>query len=140
MSAPLIAALCFTSILLVTTAYFLMGSVPLLILEHDTPMDARFVRRFFDVYYTTALFAAGAAALSYALAGRVAFAALGAGLALLATALRRTVIPKMEALGAQIQSGAAGAVRAFRQLHGMAIAINLAQLVVVVWSLIVNVR
>jgi hypothetical protein len=140
MSAPLIAALCFTSILLVTTAYFLMGSVPLLILDHDTPMDARFVRRFFDVYYTAALFAAGAAALSYALAGRPAFAALGAGLALLATALRRAVIPKMEALGAQIQSGAAGAVRAFRQLHGMAIAINLAQLVVVVWSLIVNVR
>jgi hypothetical protein len=140
MSAALIAALCFTSVLLVTTAYFLMGSVPLLILEHDTPMDARFVRRFFDVYYRAALFAAGAMALSYAIAGRFVFAAVALGLALLATGLRRTVIPKMEALGGQIQAGGAGAIRAFRRLHGTAIAINLAQLVVVVWSLIVNVR
>jgi hypothetical protein len=140
MSVPLIAALCFTSILLVTTAYFLMGSVPLLILEHDTPMDARFVRRFFEVYYTAALFAAGATALSYVLAGRLAFAALAAALATLATSLRRTILPRMEAVGAQIEAGGAGAIRAFRQLHGVAIAINLAQLVVVVWSLIVNVR
>ena len=42
MSAALIAALIFTVALLVTTAYFLMGSVPLLILKHDTVLDARF--------------------------------------------------------------------------------------------------
>lgn len=44
MSAAMIAALFFTVALLVTTAYFLMGSVPLLILKHDRPKDSRFVR------------------------------------------------------------------------------------------------
>ena len=51
MSAPLIAALFFTVALLVTTAYFILGSVPLLILKHDTPKDSRFVRGFFNTYY-----------------------------------------------------------------------------------------
>ena len=64
MSAALIAALFFTVALLVTHAYFLMGSVPLLVLEHDTPMDARFVRGFFNTYYLAAVVTAGATALS----------------------------------------------------------------------------
>jgi len=140
MSASLIAALCFTGASLVITAYFLMGSVPLLILEHDTPMDARFVRGFFNTYYVAAMFTAGATAVSYAVAGRLAFAAGAAGLALLATVLRRTVIPKMASLGARIEAGGASAVRAFRRLHGAAILINLAQLVPMVWSLITVTR
>ena len=37
----MIAALVFTVALLVTTAYFIMGSIPLLILKHDTPVDFR---------------------------------------------------------------------------------------------------
>ena len=51
MSIPLIAALFFTVTLLVTTAYFILGSIPLLILKHDTPRDARFVRGFFNTCY-----------------------------------------------------------------------------------------
>ena len=35
---PTFAALGFTVALLVTTAYFLMGGLPLLILKHDTPV------------------------------------------------------------------------------------------------------
>ena len=42
-------ALFFTVVLLVTTAYFIMGGIPLLILAHDTPLDGRFVRRFFEI-------------------------------------------------------------------------------------------
>ncbi len=90
MSASLVAALCFTGAWLVITTYFLMGSVPLLILEHDTPMDARFVRGFFNTYYVAAMFTAGATAVSYALAGRPGFAVGTAGLTLLAALLRRT--------------------------------------------------
>jgi hypothetical protein len=37
MSTALIVALVFTVVLLVVTAYFIMGSLPLLILKHDTP-------------------------------------------------------------------------------------------------------
>ena len=136
MSAALIAALFFTVALLVTTAYFLMGSVPLLILKHDTPMDARFVRGFFNTYYLAAMFTASATAVSYAFAGRLAFAAGAAALALLATILRRKVIPKMDSLRAQIQVSATSAIPAFRRIHVTAILVNLVQLVLIVWSLI----
>lgn len=41
----LYAALFFTVALLVTTTYFIMGGLPLLILDHSTPLDGRFVKR-----------------------------------------------------------------------------------------------
>jgi hypothetical protein len=136
MSAALIAAIFFTVALLVTTAYFLFGSVPLLILKHDTPMDSRFVRGFFDIYYRVATFTACATAVSYALAGRMAFAAGAGALALLAILLRRKVIAKMDSLRAQIQDSGTSAIAAFRRMHVTAILINLAQLVLIVWTLI----
>ncbi len=135
MSGALIAALCFTVALLVTTAYFLMGSVPLLILKHDTPVDARFVRGFFNTYYVAAQCTASATAVSYALAGRSAFALGAAGLAMMAWALRRKIIPTMDAYQSQIQRLGTDAIPGFRRIHLTAIAINLAQLVLIVWSL-----
>lgn len=136
MSAALIAALFFTVILLVITAYFLIGSVPLLILQHDTPMDSRFVRGFFNTYYLAVMSAASATALSYALAGREIFAAEAIALALLAAVLRRTIIPRMDALRAQIQVGQTHAILGFRRMHVTAMLVNLAQLITIVWSLI----
>jgi hypothetical protein len=136
MTAALLLALFFTVALLAITAYFIMGSVPLLILKHDTPMDSRFVRGFFDTYYRAAMFAAGGAAVSYALAGRPAFAAGAAALALLAIVLRRLFIPKMDLLRAQMQSSETGAIPGFRRLHVTAIAVNLLQLVITVGSLV----
>jgi len=135
MAAATIAALFFTVALLVTTAYFIMGSIPLLILKHDTPLDARFVRGFFNIYYVGAIITAGATSISYAFAGRFAFAAGAAGLAGLAVVLRRSIIPKMDALGAQIQTNDMDAIPGFRKTHAIAIAINVLQLVVIVWSL-----
>jgi len=135
MSTAMIPALIFTVVLLATTAYFIMGSIPLLVLKHDTPLDARFVRGFFNTYYATAGFMAGATAISYAFAGRPAPATGAAALALLAVILRHKVIPKMDALGAQIQSNELGAIPGFRRTHLTAIAINLVQLVAIVWSL-----
>jgi hypothetical protein len=136
MFAALIAALFLTVALLLITAYFIMGSVPLLILKHDTPLDSRFIRGFFNTYYRAAMFTASATAVSYAFAGRPVFAAGAAALALLATILRRKVIPKMDSLRAQIQAGGTNAVRGFRRMHVAAILINLAQLVLIVWTLI----
>jgi hypothetical protein len=136
MSAALIAALFFTVALLVTHAYFLLGSVPLLVLTHETPMDARFVRGFFNLYYRAATFTAGATALSLALAGRSALAAGAGALALLAVLLRRKVIPVMDTLRAELQLVAPDAVPRFRRMHVAAIALNLAQLVIIVWVLI----
>jgi hypothetical protein len=136
MSAALIAALFFTVALLVTTAYFLMGSVPLLVLKHDTPLDSRFVRGFFNTYYLAAMFTASAAAVSYVFAEKPVLAAGAAALALLATILRRKIIPKMDALRARIQVSETDAIRGFRRTHLSAIGVNLVQLVLIVWSLI----
>lgn len=136
MSAALISALFFTVILLVITAYFLMGSVPLLVLDHETPMDSRFVRGFFDTYYLAAMFTAGATALSYAFAGWWVFAVGAGALGLLAAFLRRTIIPKMDSLRSRIQVNEPQTIRQFRRMHLTAILINLAQLVTIVWCLV----
>jgi hypothetical protein len=136
MSAAMFAALGFTVALLVTTAYFIMGSIPLLVLAHDTPLDARFVRGFFNTYYVTAAAIAAATAISLACAGRPALAAGAAALALIAVVLRKKVIPKMDSLGSQIASNAMDAIPGFRKMHIAAILINVAQLVAIVWSLI----
>jgi hypothetical protein len=136
MSPALIVALVFTVILMVITAYFLMGSVPLMILKHDTPLDARFVRGFFNTYYVAATYAAGATSLSYAVAGRFVFAAGAAGLVVLTIFLRRSVMQRMDSLRAELQADATSAIAAFRRTHLAAIVANLAQLAVIVWSLV----
>jgi hypothetical protein len=136
MPYSLIAALVFTVILLVITAYFLMGSVPLLILKHDTPLDARFVRGFFNTYYLAAMVAAAATSLSYAIAGKFVFAAGAAGLAVLTAVLRRAVMHKMDSLRAELHEFNDAAIQAFRRTHVAAILANLAQLALIVWSLI----
>jgi len=135
MSGAIIAALFFTVALLVTTAYFIMGSIPLLVLKHDTPLDARFVRGFFNIYYVAAFITATATSISYAFAGRPGVATGAAGLALIAVVLRRMVIPKMDSLGAQIQSDYMDAIPGFRKIHIAAILINILQLAAIVWSL-----
>lgn len=134
MSPPGYAALFFTVVLLVTTAYFIMGGLPLLILNHDTPVDQRFIQRFFEIYYQAALFAAGGATLSYALWGRLAFAGGTALVAAAALWSRRRVIPAMAHLAAQIQAQDTQAVATFRKVHATALVINLLQLVALVWG------
>lgn len=137
MPSALYPALFFTVAMLVNTGYFLLGGLPLLILRHDEPLDARFVRSFFNVYYQAAFWVALGAAVSYALWGRWAFAVGAAVLAATATLLRRRLLPVMLHLGGQIEAGHAGAVQQFRRIHATALLLNLVQLVVAVWGLIV---
>ena len=129
------AALVFTVALLVATAYFLMGGLPLLILKHDEPLDARFVRAFFNVYYRVAFWAALGACVSYLVWGRFAFAAAAAGFAGLIVLLRAWLLAAMQRLGSQIETSAGGAIRNFRRVHAMALLVNLGLLVLIVWGL-----
>jgi hypothetical protein len=121
--------------MLCVSVYFLLGSVPLLILKHDTPMDGTFIRSFFNLYYRVAAFVAGAATLTYAFSGRPWFAVGAAAIALLSFYLRRTVVAKMDLLRSQIQTTDIEAIPEFRKIHFRAILISFVQLVVVVWSL-----
>lgn len=133
--STLLPAFAFTVALLVTTAYFLMGGLPLLILQHDTPVDARFIRGFFNLYYQAAFITSVGAALSYAWLGWLGFAAGTAAIALGVLALRSRLIPAMERIGTQIQSGNDQARTRFRRVHSAALAVNLVQLVALVWGL-----
>jgi hypothetical protein len=121
--------------MLCVSVYFLLGSVPLLILKHDTPVDGNFIRSFFNLYYRVAAFVAGAATLTYAFSGRPWFAVGAAVIAVLSVVLRRTIIAKMDALRAQIHSTDYEAIPEFRKIHFRAILISFVQLVVVVRSL-----
>jgi hypothetical protein len=129
----------FTVAMLCVSVYFLLGSVPLLILKHDTPVDGKFIRSFFNLYYRVAAFVAGAATLTYALSGRPWFAVGAAVITVLSVVLRRTIVAKMDLLQSQIQSHIQTtdleAIPEFRKIHFRAILISLVQLVVVVWSL-----
>jgi hypothetical protein len=135
MALAIYPSLLFTVALLVTSAYFLLGGLPLLVLDHDTELDARFVRGFFSVYYRAAMVTATGAALSYALWGRFAFAVGALALVALAVLLRRQLLAAMARLGERIQAADAVAIRAFRRVHGMALAANAVQLVLVVWGI-----
>lgn len=129
-------AFIFTVALLVTTAYFLLGGLPLLVLQHDLPLDARFVRSFFRVYYRAAFWTALGAGLSFALWGRPAFALGAAVIALGSLVLRRHLLSAMQRLGDRIEASEPGAIAHFRRVHATALAINLLQLVAVVWGVL----
>lgn len=129
------AALFFTVALLVTTAYFLMGGLPLLILKHDTPLDSRFVRGFFNVYFLAAMATVAGTAVSYGFLGRPAFAAGALALGLVAAVLRKYTLPTLDRLRIQIAAADAQAVAQFQKFHGMLLLSNLLQLVLLVWSL-----
>jgi hypothetical protein len=126
----------FTVVLLVTTAYFILGGIPLLVLAHDTPVDGRFVRRFFEVCYSAALVGSLGSTASYALWGKPSLAIGSAAIAAVVHFLRRIILPAMERLSARIQLSDAGAISGFRKVHGTALLINLAQLVLVVWGVL----
>lgn len=129
-------AFIFTVALLVFTAYFLLGGLPLLVLKHDVPLDARFIRAFFNVYYKVAFWAAVGAAVSYAFWGRAAFAIGAASIAALVAILRKHFLRAMADIGAQIEGSDTEPIRRFRRMHGAALVINVALLVVLVWGTI----
>lgn len=132
---PIVSSLISTVVLLVWMGFFMMGSLPLLILAHDTPLDARFIRGLFNVYYLAVMLTAGAAALCYAWTGRPFFALGMAAIAALAFALRRwIIIPRMDRLRETIPQVEASALR-FRRLHIVGMMLNVVQLGGVAWSL-----
>jgi hypothetical protein len=125
-----------TVALLCTMAFFMMGSLPLLILRHDTPLDARFIRGLFALYYAAVMVVGGVAAVAYAMAGRPAFAVGMAALAVLAVLLRRLIVGRMDALRATMTADDAPGIAGFRRLHIRGMLINVTQLGAVVWGLV----
>ena len=128
-------ALLFTVVLLAVTAYFLLGSLPLLVLKHDNPVDSSFIRSFYITYFRIAFMAAIAAVISYTLAGRYAFAAGAAGIGFLTWWLRSRLITRMDELSSLIHANELMAIPQFLKMHKTAIWVNTAQLLTILTSL-----
>jgi hypothetical protein len=128
-------ALLFTVVLWAVTAYFLLGSLPLLVLKHDNPMDSNFIRSFCITYFRIALLAAVAAVVSYALAGRYGFALGAASIALLTWLLRSRLITRMDELRSMIHANELMAIPEFLKMHKTTIGINTSQLLAILASL-----
>ena len=113
----LIVALISTVALLVWMGFFMMGSLPLLVLKHDTPLDARFIRGLFNLYYVAVMITATVGALSSALGNRPAIA-LGLGfVGASGFAGRRWLVARMDRVRSTMTAEDAAAIRRFRRLH-----------------------
>jgi len=136
MPSAIYPAFIFTVVLLFTTAYFLLGGLPLLILKHDVPLDARFIRGLFDVYYKAVLVTAAAGLLANAIAGRAALAIGMAAIALIALWSRRSILARMDQLRAVMTATDAARIRQFRMLHTWGMVLNVTQLAAVCVGLV----
>jgi hypothetical protein len=121
--------------LMMCMGYFFMGSLPLLVLKHDTPMDSRFIRGFFNTYYIAIVCTATVPTISYALMGQLAFSVSMGAIAALAFFLRKVVLSHMDGLRIRIESEDSTAAADFRHIHIAGMVINFIQLVVLVWGL-----
>jgi len=96
-------SLFFTVAMLAVTAYFLFGSIPLLILKHDNNMDSKFIRSFYITYFKFAIVVSTAAAISYAAAFRPIQAMGAFAIAILTLVLRFKLIPQLDQCGSEIR-------------------------------------
>ena len=115
--------------------FFTFASPPLRILKHDTPQDARFVRGLFNYYYSVVMIAASVGAVGQMAVGRIAVGLAMGGVAAFVFAVRRWVVPRMDALRERIAGGDATAIPSFRRLHIAGILLNLVQVGVVAWGM-----
>jgi hypothetical protein len=129
------AALFSTIPLLMCMAYFFMGSLPLLVLKHDTPVDSRFIRSFFNTYYVAMLCTAAVPTITFALVGQLAFSASMLAIVALTLFLRKSVLPYMDGLRLRIEAEDATAIIDFRRIHIAGMAVNFFQLAGLVWGL-----
>jgi len=124
----LIVTLVSAVLLLVWMGFFMMGSLPLLVLKHDTPVDSRFIRGLFKLYYVAVMTTGAVGALSSALAGRLVIALALACVAGIAFAGRRWFISRMDEVRNTMTADDAFSIRQFRRLHIAGMLLNLALL------------
>jgi len=113
----LIVAMISAVVLLVWMGFFMMGSLPLLILKHDTPVDSLFIRGLFNVYYVAIMSTAAIGALSCAFAGRLTLALAMSCVAGLGMAGRYWLVSHMDRVRSTMTADDSSAIGRFRRLH-----------------------
>ena len=122
-------------VLLFAMGFFMLASPPLLILKHDTPLDGRFIRGLFNIYYLSVMLIAAVGAAGCVLLGQNAVALAMSGLVVFVFATRLSVISSMDRLRDAIGRGDAVAVPRFRRLHIAGMVLNVVQLGMVAWGM-----
>jgi hypothetical protein len=118
-------------LLLVWMGFFMLGSLPLMILKHDTPLDARFIRGLFDVYYKAVMVAAAAGTLAHALAHRPVTTVGMATVGVVAFWSRSFILTRMDRLRASMTATDTAGIRRFRVLHVLGMVLNFVQLIAI---------
>lgn len=121
--------------LLLPMVFFLFASPPLLVLKHDTPQDARFIRGLFNTCYMMVVVVAGISALGHAAVGQATLALAMAAVAVFVLSVRRWFVSRMDLLGGVIAAGDVSAISRFRRLHIAGMLLNLVQLPLVAWGM-----
>ncbi|MDO9357393.1 MAG: hypothetical protein Q7T70_00180 [Polaromonas sp.] len=124
-----------TVFLLMSLGFSVLSSTPLLILKHDMPMDSRVIRQVFHYSYRLITIMASASSLAFALAGRPWPSLAMACIAIMALTLHCVVLSRMDTLRTTMHDGDTAAISRFRKLHVTGIALNLTQLVLLVWGI-----
>src|SRR5262245_31358262 len=106
-------------LLLIWMGFFMLGSLPLMILRHDTPMDARFIRGLFDVYYKAVMVVALVGLVAHAVAQRPVTTVGMAVVGTVAFCSRRAILTRMDRLRLTMTATDAAGIRRFRKLHVM---------------------
>lgn len=128
-------ALVLTVLLLMSLVFSVLGSTPLLVLNHKLPMDSRIVRQVFHYSYRLVAVVAVAASIGHALEGRAVLSVCTGCIALMAVALHHWMLARMDALRATMHNGDITTVRRFRELHVTGVALNFAQLATAIWAI-----
>lgn len=110
-------ALIATVALLVWMGFFMMGSLPLLVLSHDTPLDARFIRGLFNLYCKALMITAAVGAVGYAFADHAGIALGFGAMAALGFAGRHGIVGRMDRVRSTMTADDAQSIRRFRRLH-----------------------
>lgn len=126
-----VIAISATIALLVWMGFFLMGSLPLLVLKHDTLLDSSFIRGLFNVYYAAVVATGVVASIGYMLVGRLAISLVMAGIVVLALLSRRWIVGQMDRARQSILVENATAIQRFRRLHIGGMLLNAAQLAII---------
>jgi len=126
-----VAALATIVILLVWMGFFALSSLPLLVLNHDTPLDARFIRRWFEVYYKVLIVASAIGILGQAVAARIVPTLAMMVVCALAFFSKRHILSGMDRLRETMTPTDVEGIRRFRQLHIAGMASNVVQLIII---------
>ena len=134
MLAPVLPLLCIV-VLLFWMGVFTLATPPLLILKHDTPTDANFIRNLFNIYYVVLMTLATVAAAACAYLEKTGIACAMGGLVVFVFGVRLLFISNMDRLRGVMPDGDVAAVRKFRRLHIAGILLNVLQLGTVAWGM-----